>query len=186
MDENRELNDLLKRFSKTFAPDNYSFNDKNTLSIKMSLNELFNAIEYLYEYERYRHMSMMSYADRLENNSIELFYILYSYENYCTIILSADLNREKPIFVTLKHIFPQAETFEIEFNEMMGIEFKGNSRMGEEFILEGWTDKPPMRRDFDTLEYVNDNYMFRSGREDAVDVREHIKVMFDEKGGLDD
>lgn len=186
MNENRELHDVLKRFNKIFSTESDNFEDFNTLSIKILSGEMLNAIDYLYNKEHYRHLSMMSYIDRMENDIIELVYILYSYETYTTIILSCDLNRENPKFVTLKDIFPQAETYEIEFNEMIGIYFDGNDRMGENFILEGWEGPPPMRRDFDTLAYVNDNYIFRSGREDALDVREYIRNANNEKGGLDD
>lgn len=186
MKEHRELNELLQRFSKIFNTEKGIFEDFNTISLKIASGEMVNAIDYLYNNEHYRHLSMMSYIDRLEENVIELVYILYSYETYTTIILSCDLNRENPSFVTLKNIFPQAETYEIEFNEMMGIDFLGNDRMGEDFILEGWEGPPPMRRDFDTLDYVNDNYIFRSGREDALDVREFIRNVNEEKGGMDD
>ena len=40
--------------------------------------------------------------------------------------------------------------------------------------MEDWDDIPPMRKEFDTLEYVNDSFWEREGREDAKDVRETI------------
>ena len=40
-----------------------------------------------------------------------------------------------------------------------------------EFLLEGWNDMPPMRRDFDTVKYCEDTYDFRPGRE-HVDPKE--------------
>ena len=186
MENNMELKALKNNFSKIFNVQYASFKDNETLSIKIPSNETLNAIDYLYNKESYKHLSMMSYIDKPKDNIIELIYILYSYTDHTTIILIIDLNRENPKFVTLKNIFPQAETFEIEFNEMMGIVFEGNNRMGEEFILEGWDGPPPMRKDFDTLEFVNDNYMFRSGRENSINVRDHIKNITGEKGALDD
>ena len=42
--------------------------------------------------------------------------------------------------------------------EMFGIDFPGCPRVDEEFILEGWTDMPPYRRDFDTLAYSQQTY----------------------------
>ena len=56
---------------------------------------------------------------------------------------------------------------------MFGIQFPGLVGR-QELILEDWDDIPPMRRDFDTLQYVMENFEFRSGREDARDVRETI------------
>ena len=34
----------------------------------------------------------------------------------------------------------------------------------DEFILEGWQDMPPYRRDFDMLAYVEETYRERPGR----------------------
>ena len=56
---------------------------------------------------------------------------------------------------------------------MYGITFNG--LVGEEeFILEDWEGMPPMRRDFNTAEFVKDAFFERPGREDAQDVREAI------------
>jgi NADH-quinone oxidoreductase subunit C len=33
-----------------------------------------------------------------------------------------------------------------------------------DFLLEGWTAMPPMRRDFDTVKYCEETYDFRPGR----------------------
>lgn len=174
------LNDLKAKFKV------YDENISDSLSIRLENSEVHSAVQHLYSARGYRHLSMMSYSDWPENDLIELYYILFSYSNRTTVIICTELDREKPVFPTMKGLFPQAETFEIEFNEMMGIDFDGNDRMGEDFILEDWDGPPPMRRDFDTKKYVDENYMFRSGREDAVDVREEIRKLTGESGGLDD
>ena len=44
----------------------------------------------------------------------------------------------------------------------------------EEFILEGWNDIPPYRRDFDTLKYAEASYSQRPGRE-TRDPATHMK-----------
>ena len=179
------LNNLSDSIAGKFAGDNYTVKG-DILSFTVNSSEVFNVIDYLYNNEGYRHLSMMSYSDWPEKDMIKLYYIVYSYTDQKTVIVATELNREKPEIVTIKDIFEQAETYEVEFNEMMGIVFNGNSRMGEEFILEGWQGPPPMRRDFDTAQYADEEFMFRPGREDGVDVREHIREITGETGGFDD
>ncbi|MFO8062985.1 MAG: NADH-quinone oxidoreductase subunit C [bacterium] len=182
---NSTLNYLAETIESRFAGDNYTVRG-DILSFNTDRSKVFNVIDYLYNNEGFRHLSMMSYSDWPEKNIIKLYYVVYSYTSQNTVIVSTELNREKPEIVTMKDIFEQAETYEVEFNEMMGIVFDGNSRMGEEFILEGWQGPPPMRRDFDTARYADEQFMFRPGREDGVDVREHIREITGERGGMDE
>ncbi len=182
----KELNRISESLKTNFDSISIENLYSDQIQVKIEGKQLLDILNFLIEKEKYSHLSMMSYADWPEKNIIELFYILYSYNYKTTVILSIDLNREKPEIITIRNLFKQAETYEIEFNEMIGINFIGNDRMGEEMILENWEGPPPMRRDFDSLQYANEHYVFRSGREDAIDVREYIREMKKEKGGLDE
>jgi NADH-quinone oxidoreductase subunit C len=55
-------------------------------------------------------------------------------------------------------------TYQRELKEMFGIDFQGSPRVNEAFILEGWDNIPPMRRDFDTKKYSEETYFPREGR----------------------
>jgi len=48
--------------------------------------------------------------------------------------------------------------------EMFGIDFPDSPRVNEDFILEGWRDIPPYRRDFDTKAFSDKFYKQRPGR----------------------
>ena len=63
---------------------------------------------------------------------------------------------------------------ERDLHEMYGIEFVGNPTLYD-FALEDWNEIPPMRREFDTLAYVNEKFDFRTGREDNRDVKAETK-----------
>lgn len=101
----------------------------------------------------YRILQLISVVDRIEDGEFQLTYILEELDDSSILIISALFPREDCTVPSICGIWPAAETFERELHEMYGIDFPGNSRQGEEFILEGWSDIPPMRRDFDTLEY---------------------------------
>jgi NADH-quinone oxidoreductase subunit C len=57
---------------------------------------------------------------------------------------------------------------------MYGIDFIGNKNL-KELSLENWVHTPPLRREFDTLEFVNNHLTFREGRDDNVDTKAEAK-----------
>ncbi len=105
----------------------------------------------------FRHFVALSCVDWLKDGNLELIYHLFSYETREDVLLSIYLPRNEPKYKTLRHLFPQIETYERETHEMFGVYFEGNDRLGE-FILEDWNDIPPMRKDFDTVKYAKEKY----------------------------
>ena len=65
---------------------------------------------------------------------------------------------------SIHDLWPTAATYQRELREMFGIDFPGSPRVEEDFILEGWIDIPPYRRDFDTKKFAEDNFEHREGR----------------------
>jgi NADH-quinone oxidoreductase subunit C len=84
------------------------------------------------------------------------------------------ISRDKASMDSIHDLWPTAATYQRELREMFGIDFPMSPRVDEEFILEGWHDKPPYRRDFDTLAYAETTYNQRSGRE-TRDPAKHMK-----------
>ena len=84
------------------------------------------------------------------------------------------VNRENTQIKTFSHEFKQAQIMERDLHEMYGINFIGNENL-KELSLENWVHTPPLRREFDTLEFVNNNLTFREGRDDNVDTKAETK-----------
>ncbi len=105
----------------------------------------------------FNHFVALSCIDWIKDEKFELVYHLFSYKEKEDVFLSIFLPRKEPKYKTLRHLFPQIETYEREIHEMFGVEFEGNDRLGE-FILEDWDDMPPMRKDFDTVAYAKKKY----------------------------
>jgi len=105
----------------------------------------------------FNHFVALSCVDWIKENNFELIYHLFSYKLREDVFLSIYLPRDDPKYKSLRHLFPQIETYEREIHEMFGVEFEGNDRLGE-FILEDWKDMPPMRKDFDTEKYAKEKY----------------------------
>jgi NADH-quinone oxidoreductase subunit C len=121
----------------------------------------------------YNYFTHLSCVDWIEDNQFELVYILWSPKDKVNLFVRTRLDRENPETENTDMIWRQINTYQREIREMYGVEFPGF--VGDkEFILEDWDEEPPMKRNFDTLEFVNDTFFEREGREDAKDVREQI------------
>ena len=158
------------------------FNDKvfdakiqrqKRVHLRTTTESIESVLLFLKEKMGYLHMSHMSCVDWIEENRFELVYILWHPKDKINVLVKVDVDRMNPQAPNIDYIWPQANTYEREIREMYGIQFNGLVGR-QELILEDWDDIPPMRRDFDTLQYVMDNFKFRPGREDAQNVRETI------------
>jgi NADH-quinone oxidoreductase subunit C len=100
--------------------------------------------------------------------------MLHSYGLKLDLCVTIPVDREKAKADSIHHLWPAAVTYEQELFEMFGIDFPGSPRVGKNFILEGWEDLPPMRRDFDTRKYSEEVYYERPGRV-THEPREHMR-----------
>ncbi len=126
------------------------------------------------------HLNHISCVDWIEDNVFELVYIVYRPEDKITVLVKTKIDRENPVMENIDTIWDQANTYEREIREMLGVEFPGLEAPAE-FILEDWQDLPPMRKDFDTRKYARETYETRPGREDARNVRDYIRQRTGEK-----
>jgi NADH-quinone oxidoreductase subunit C len=74
------------------------------------------------------------------------------------------ISRENAEMVSCHNLWKHVETYQRELREMYGINFPGSPGVNDNFILEGWDQIPPMRRDFDTMKYSEETFVFRDGR----------------------
>ncbi len=166
-------NEIKNSISSTFRTAKVKIQREHRITASLRSDLIPPFLSYLKDYLGFTHLSHYSCVDWIEENKFELVFLLWNYEKKTLLIAKTKIDREKPEFVTISHIWPQAETYEREINEMFGVYFEGNARLGE-FILEDWENIPPMRKDFDTVEFARDNFSSRTGREDARDVRREI------------
>jgi NADH-quinone oxidoreductase subunit C len=135
---------------------------------------------YAKENSNYIHFAHMSCVDWIEDGEFEVVYILWNPQDKINLFVKTRVSRDNGSLPNIDFIWRQANTYEREIREMFGLQFEGLIGK-EEFILEDWTDIPPMRRDFDTEKYVKEHYFHRAGREDAKDVRETVQERTDEE-----
>ncbi|MBN2618625.1 MAG: NADH-quinone oxidoreductase subunit C [Spirochaetales bacterium] len=162
----------------TFPGYNITTDDQGIHKINIEIDNLITIASRLHNELNFESLQTISCADWIEDGYLQLNYIFYSYEFNQTVFVSLNLPRELKddgskrtisTIPSLQNIWPQANHFERELWEMFGVSVTGHNSL-KEFFLEDWQQIPPMRRDFDTLDFVNNSFEFRPGREDAMDV----------------
>ncbi len=161
---------------KDFLKERYELIEKtNTLwKIKIEERELVSTLSFISSNTPFITLAQIACADWIEDEIFSLNYILTTEQRDKNLMVEIDVSRENTKLPTLLNLFPQAEVMERDLHEMYGIDFIGNSTLCD-FALENWKDIPPLRREFDTLAYVNEHFNFRAGREDNKDVKAETK-----------
>lgn len=131
-------------------------------------------ITHLRDYEGYKHLVLLTAVDWIEQNQFQLTYLLSNPFKKIDVAVRTFIDREKAEMTSIHHLWEQAATYQRELREMFGINFPGSPRVDKPFILEGWDQIPPYRRDFDTKKYSEETYFPRPGRE-TNDPREYMK-----------
>ena len=171
--QNQILEEIQQTLNGSFRLIKSAITAGNSIKVEVTPNDVAGILLYLRDQLGFIHLSHISCVDWIEDKQFELVYIIWSPEKKLQIDLTSRIDRENPTMENIDHLWRQANTYERELREMFGIEFPGLIAK-KEFILEDWDEIPPMRKEFDTLEYVNDSFWEREGREDAKDVRETI------------
>lgn len=129
----------------------------------------------LYNEYGYITLDSINCRDDIEDGKFCITYCLQTASRDHILMVQTFIERESASLVTMYRIWPQAEIIEREMHEMFGVDFPSHPSLID-FALEYWNDIPPLRRDFDTLEYVNKMDPFRKGqRDDNLDVKEEMK-----------
>ncbi len=154
----------------------YEIEEKGNRLFKINIekDKLLNTIDFISLNSNFITLSQIACADWIEDEIFSLNYILTTDRRDKNLMVEVNIPRVDSKLPTLLNLFPQAEVMERDLHEMYGIDFIGNPTLYD-FALEDWKEIPPLRREFDTLEYVNSNFEFRKGREDNRDVKVEIK-----------
>ena len=167
-------NEILEQIKKAFQIEGKVSSERRT-DVFADKTQVSSTLLLAKNQYGFKHLNHIACVDWLEDNQFELVYILYNHQTGVTLSIHTKIDRENPEMENIDTIWDQANTYEREMREMYGIEFPG--LVGEkEFILEDWEDTPPMRRDFNTLDYATNTYFHQAGREDAQDVRTTIST----------
>jgi len=159
------MRDLIERLTQRYKLGAPTFQRPDLTFVNLTQNDQLRALLLeLRDKEGFTHLVLLTAVDWIEEGRFQLTYLLNNRAANRTLGLRVFLDRAVASGETIHDIWPTAETYQRELREMFGIDFPGSPRVNDEFILEGWTDMPPYRRDFDTLAYAQQTYRDRPGR----------------------
>jgi len=168
------LRDLHTRLTALFPLGELTEQRPNLGFVTVPADYLRPTLLHLRDREGFTHLVLLTAVDWLEDGQFQLTYLLSNRAIPCDIGLRVMLPREGASMESIHELWPTAATYQRELREMFGIAFPGSPRVEEEFILEGWIDLPPYRRDFDTKKFSEENFNHRPGRE-TTDPAAHMK-----------
>ena len=158
------MRDLYNRMKALFPLGELTEQRKDLTFITVPAVSLRPTLQHLRDREGFTHLVLLTAVDWLEDGQFQLTYLLNNRKQACDVGLRVMIPRDAATMESIHDLWPTAATYQRELREMFGIDFPGSPRIGEEFILEGWHDIPPYRRDFDTLKYAQEAYAERPGR----------------------
>ena len=168
------MKELLKDLQTRFAISNVVYQRPDEAFATVRKEDAVALITHLRDHKGFKHLVLMTAVDWLEDGKFQLTYLLNNHELKVDLGLRVMLDRETASMEPIDHLWKQAVTYQRELKEMFGIDFPNATRIDEPFILEGWQDIPPYRRDFDTKKYSEETYFPRPGRE-THDPAEYMK-----------
>ncbi|ABR31074.1 NADH dehydrogenase [Thermosipho melanesiensis] len=160
------MSDVIKKIEKIFNDIEIVEIDSREIKINVKPESIVSILSML-KGEGYSHLSLLTAVDWIEENKFELVYILFSWKDGSKIIVSTKIERGNSQFVTVKHLWSIARYYEREIHEFFGINFEGNDDM-KPLFLENWDDIPPLRKDFDPMEYSRKKFPDREYKKDVI------------------
>lgn len=165
---------MFNEIKQRFATDDVEVKRNDLYKVGIKQSRLLELIHMLRDEYDYKTLNAITCTDWIEEGHFALTYMLTTIDRKHTFMIQTMINREDAHAKTFSHEFKQAQIMERDLHEMYGIDFIGNENL-KELSLENWVHTPPLRREFDTLEFVNNNLTFREGREDNVDTKVETK-----------
>ena len=171
---NTTIKETLTNLESRFEITDIKEQRNNLVFVTTKKEQIIPLLTHMRDNEGFTYFVLLSVVDWIEDGVFQLSYILNNPEKHVDIVFRCMIERENASMESAHHLWKQIATYQRELYEMYGIDFPGSPRVHESFILEGWDDIPPMRREFDTKKYSEETYFPRPGRE-SKDPKEHMK-----------
>lgn len=145
--------------------------------VDVAADSLPTLLELLQGHAGYVHLSAITCVDWIDDKQFELVYHVWSYEQQNLVSAHIRIPREPGVYLSIYDLYHPAGFFERDIHEMYGVYFEGSPDM-EKFILTEWNGPPPMRKEFDSEQFVNDHFHWEQYQPDW------LKELEAEGGGI--
>lgn len=168
------MHELYTTLKKRFPLGELTEQRHDLAFVTIEREQLRPLLLHLRDIEGFTHLVLLTAVDWLEDDMFQLTYLLSNREKSIDLGVRLMISRNEPVMESIHDIWPTAATYQCELREMFGIDFPDSPGVYNDFILEGWDNIPPYRRDFDTLKFSEENFRQRPGRE-TKDPAQHMK-----------
>lgn len=158
------MRDLLDRLKDRFPLGELVVQRDDLAFVTIDRAHLRAVLGHLRDAEGFTHLVILTAVDWIEKGLFQLTYLVHDRKMARDIGLRVMIGRDDASMESIHDLWPTAATYQRELREMFGIDFPGSPRLNDDFVLEGWTDMPPYRRDFDTKTFSEENFEHRPGR----------------------
>lgn len=172
------MQDLFKALPPHFSLSEIHQQRPNLAFVNINTDQFYPLLQQLRDQHGFTHLVLLTAVDWLEEGEFQLTYLLSNRKQAQDIGVRVRIDRENATMQTIHDLWPTAATYQRELKEMFGIDFPYSPGVDDDFILEGWQDIPPYRRDFDTLKYSAESYNHRPGRETRDPVSHMQKQLY--------
>lgn len=159
------MQQVIQDIESRFAVSEKEIRRNSLCFITVPKAQAISLVTHLRDYQGYSALTLLTAVDWIEEGNFQLTYLLQNPTTRTEIGVRTMLERENATMESAHHLWESIQTYQRELKEMFGIDFPGSPRVDEDFILEGWDDIPPYRRDFDTKKYSEETFFPRPGRE---------------------
>jgi NADH-quinone oxidoreductase subunit C len=176
------MKQLFERLQTLFAVSDFKEQRDDLAFLRISKDHAEMLIRHLRDHEGFSHLVFVTAVDYIEDGIFRLIYTLHNYVTKHTLGVHVDISRESASMTSIHEMWAQAALYQRELKEMFGIDFPCSPGVDEDFLLEGWDEIPPMRREFDTKAYAEKTFFPRPGRK-STDPRAHMREQLYPDGG---
>lgn len=165
---------IINEISALFSVSDVNYQRSDLTFVTVEKRHLVSVLKHTKDALGFKHLVLITAVDWLENGFFQITYLLKNHSNRTDIGFKVFVPRNEATMESVHELWKQASTYQRELKEMFGIDFPGSPGVDESFILEGWDNIPPYRRDFDTKKYSEETYFPRPGRS-TNDPEEYMK-----------
>lgn len=158
------MQELIEHLKERFPVYDIAESPEGQTFLTLDAPKLVPMITSLKENHGFTVLVIFTAVDWIEDCKFQLTYIVNNPKTKQDLGIRVFIERDEATMDSIHHLWKHAATFQREMKEMFGIEFPGSPGLNDPFLLEGWDNIPPMRRDFDTKKYSEETYFPRAGR----------------------
>jgi NADH-quinone oxidoreductase subunit C len=173
----KTLTQWLDNVLKEYEGIQYQRKSHTRIRVDVDSDALPALLELLQGRAGYVHLSAITCVDWIDDGEFELVYHVWSYETNSLVSAHIRIAREPGVYLSIYDLYAPAAFYERDIHEMFGVYFEGSPDM-EKFILTEWDGPPPMRKEFDTMRYVNDTFAWQDYHPDW------LKEVEEQGGGI--